>query len=354
MVNIIKTKKSNTRLKESRRRVAKGHFGQVQSFALVSHAGLPYQYLYLVLFAYYFLVPFSCIANTLAQAHSADYLSQDSQETSQDVKTQDSRLKTQDTDNQTSNREITRQLWLNRITPPKKQDDTRYKQELQQLIRLIRSVRFESKPPKAGLNPSSPSGRPAEPAMAIESTKKAEPNVNITVIEQAQADPYFRRGKLVPAQAESGFDQVQPFGLAAEQKAQSTTDKPLSYKPVSVETLQTLHKLSTEPKRIYNHLELAEILFLSGHLKEAAIFYRHALQQMIQDDLASATDKAWIIFQIANCLRNEDLQEAKKMYKQLITEYPDSPWADFAKAREGLIDWYLTDKPLTLIDENGS
>jgi uncharacterized protein with HEPN domain len=39
------------------------------------------------------------------------------------------------------------------------------------------------------------------------------------------------------------------------------------------------------------------------------------------------------------------------MYRQLIAEYPGSPWVDLAKAREKLIDWYLKDKPRTLIAE---
>lgn len=341
MIKITKTAKSNTKVKESQ-----------QKRAAIKSLPHYHKCLQLILSACYILGLFSCVENTSAQTRSANNLLQSSQETLQDVnvpnteplisekqKSQASSLGPENIANQTkkfsalknqkSNSEIAHQLWLNRLTPPKKQDDTKYKKELQQLIKLIRSVKFESK------------DKPAEPVIAIEPTKKAEPNETITIIKQAQAD-------------EVGFDQVQPFALAAEQKTQSTTDKSLPYKPVSVETLQMLHKLSTKPEQMHNHLELAEILFLSSHLKEAAIFYKHALKQMSQDDLISAKDKAWIIFQIANCLRDEDQQAAKKIYRQLINEYPNSLWTDLAKARERLIDWYLTDKPLTLIDENGS
>jgi outer membrane protein assembly factor BamD (BamD/ComL family) len=57
------------------------------------------------------------------------------------------------------------------------------------------------------------------------------------------------------------------------------------------------------------------------------------------------------LFQIGNCLRNDDLPAAAKTYQQLLTEYPNSPWADLAKARRDLIAWYLKDNPVKLIAE---
>ena len=53
-------------------------------------------------------------------------------------------------------------------------------------------------------------------------------------------------------------------------------------------------------------------------------------------------------------LRDIDPPTAVEMYEQLIAEYPNSPWADLAKARTKLIDWYLKDKPDTLINERKS
>jgi hypothetical protein len=71
-------------------------------------------------------------------------------------------------------------------------------------------------------------------------------------------------------------------------------------------------------------------------------------------------DRAWILFQLGNCLRDSDpsagsgqaLQAARNAYRRLIAEYPDSLWTDLAKARESLIDWYLKDDPLTLIKQH--
>ncbi len=62
-------------------------------------------------------------------------------------------------------------------------------------------------------------------------------------------------------------------------------------------------------------------------------------------------DRAWILFQIGNCLRKDDLPAAAKMYQQLLTEYPNSPWVDLAKAQSNLIAWYLKDEPVKLIAE---
>ena len=43
---------------------------------------------------------------------------------------------------------------------------------------------------------------------------------------------------------------------------------------------------------------------------------------------------------------------AMKMYGQLITEYPNSPWKELAEARSKLLDWYQKDEPHKLIAEH--
>jgi TolA-binding protein len=97
---------------------------------------------------------------------------------------------------------------------------------------------------------------------------------------------------------------------------------------------------------------LGEVLFLSDYLKEASVFYREALNRKSPDKDDQAQNRAWILFQIGNCLRGDDPLTAMKIYRQLITEYPDSSWTDLAKTRHKLIDWYQKDKPQTLIVES--
>ena len=117
---------------------------------------------------------------------------------------------------------------------------------------------------------------------------------------------------------------------------------------------QKLQALSQDRGKPENPFELAEILFLAGHLKESAVFYEQALEQIKTEDPKSILDRAWVLFQIGNCLKTEDPKTAKEMYRQLITEYPDSIWTNLAKTQDKIINWYQTDKPKELIKEISS
>jgi tetratricopeptide (TPR) repeat protein len=120
---------------------------------------------------------------------------------------------------------------------------------------------------------------------------------------------------------------------------------------IAKQTEQILKKLSQNPSNLHNPFELGETLFLSGNLKEAAICYQEALKRNTTNDANSARDRAWILFQIGNCLRNDDPPAAIQIYGQLITEYPNSTWKEFAETRRALLDWYLKEEPQKLINE---
>ncbi len=212
-------------------------------------------------------------------------------------------------------------LWQSRISVPENQKDAKGKNELKHLIEQLRSVRFE------------PNKQTPEHTIAMEPVSKTEPNEALSAI---------RRG-----------GPKQP----AKRDMRSKLDKSAAgepYEPVSDRALQLLENLSQHPDQLHNPLGLAEVLFLSGHLKQAAIFYQEALARMSLDDVGSAQDRAWILFQTGNCLRDDDLANAGKMYRQLIAECPNSPWIDLAKARLNLIDWYQKSKPQTLIAKYGT
>ena len=203
-----------------------------------------------------------------------------------------------------------RQLWRAGIAIFQDQEDKTGRDELQWIIEQIRSVQF--KPPT----------KVPEPVVVVEPAPAAEPNE-------------------IPSDTE-----------VSEEFQEKEAESKLSYEPVSDETLQTLEDLLKHPDRLGNPFELGEVLFLSGHLKQAEVFYRQALNLGGADDLGLAQDRDWILFQTANCLRRDNLPEALKLYRQLIAEYPDSLWTDLAKAHEKLIDWYQKDKPWTLIAED--
>jgi tetratricopeptide (TPR) repeat protein len=207
------------------------------------------------------------------------------------------------------NSHLQRQLWRAAISIAKVEQDNRSKNELKRVIERIRSIEFK------------PREQPREPVVVVEPSPTTEPN------------------------------KTAPDAAVPEEPEKKEAKPKLPYGPISEQTLQMLRSLSQHPEKLDNPFELAEILFLNGSLKEATVFYREALNRKSPNDAGSAQDRAWILFQIGNCLRNDDLSTALNMYRQLITEYPDSPWVDLAKTQCQLIAWYQKDEPRKLIAE---
>jgi len=195
------------------------------------------------------------------------------------------------------------QLWRDRIIAPENKNDNTSKDELKKLIEQIRSVEFKQQ-------------KIPEPVIVVKPAPAAEPNkTSLGVLAKKEPEPN------------------------------------LPYKPVADQTLQMLKSKSQHPEQVTNPFQLAEILFLSGHVKEAAAFYQEALNRIDPNDASAAEDRAWILFQMGNCLRKDDLPAATKMYRQLVAEHPNSPWTELAKTIEKLADWYQKDKPKELIAE---
>jgi len=207
------------------------------------------------------------------------------------------------------NSDLRRQLWRAELSIAKGEKDKITKDELKRMIEQIRSI--ELKPDKQA----------SEPVLATEIAPATEPNETLS-----------------------------DTAVLKEQKTEKIETK-LPYEPISNQTLQILKDISQHLDNLRNSFELGETLVLSGNLKEAAIFYQEALKRKSPDDVGSARDRAWILFQIGNCLRNDDPVTAMKMYGQLITEYPNSPWRELAEARSKLLDWYQKDEPHKLIAE---
>lgn len=203
-----------------------------------------------------------------------------------------------------------RQLWRAGISVYEGKKDNKRKNELKQLIQQVRSIEFK-------------------PPIQPESIIKIEPME--TTVEANQT----------------------PFDIdVAEGSEKNTIESELPYEHITDWTLQMIGNIAQDPNQLDNPFKLGEVLYFSGHLKVAAVFYQEALNRTDPDKTETARNRAWILFQIGNCLRNDDLTTAQKMYKQLIAQYPGSPWMEPAKAREKIIDWYLKEKPKTLIAES--
>ncbi len=208
-----------------------------------------------------------------------------------------------------SNKNFKRKFLEMTLNIPKEEKDKKSKNELARIIEQIRSINLELQK------------EVFEPVIVPDKASKVEPNE--VVLED----------KDVKEQQKKEIEPSPPNGIIARQ------------------TVQIIRKFSQDPNNLKNPFELAETLFLSGYLKEAAIFYKEALKRKSPNDVDFARDRAWILFQIGNCLRNEDRPAAIKFYGQLIIEYPDSPWKEFAEIRRTLLDWYLKEEPKKFIDE---
>ncbi|MBN2136657.1 MAG: tetratricopeptide repeat protein [Sedimentisphaerales bacterium] len=214
--------------------------------------------------------------------------------------------------NKTAN--LGRLIWNDRITIPKDQNDSNIKEELNRIIRQIESLEFKTE-------------EVIEPIVIVEPFPQIEPN--FTAIELADQN-----------QTQPEKTQIKPEPLEAVPGA------------ISQETLKTLTDRLQHPEKIRNPLEMAEILFNNGNLKEAAICYRQALDRIDPNQPDSIEQTPWILFQLGNSLRNENPQQAREAYARLISEYAGSLWTDIAKARTRLITWYQQENPRTLIEQN--
>ncbi len=207
---------------------------------------------------------------------------------------------------------LTRRLWENRILAPNPNEDAETRAALDDLISRIRAVRFDDDATPAFSAPTEPAA-PAKP---------------VPVVGPAQT-------------LRSNADQPAPTTNIPTEPAATLTEA----------MLKKLGNLLHDPNQVGDPLEMAELLFLSGRQTEAAVFYEKALARTVPNDSSMENDRAWILFQLGNCLRQTDMARAKDMYMKLVSEYPASPWTELAKAHGRLITWYQTAKPQQFMPE---
>jgi hypothetical protein len=196
-------------------------------------------------------------------------------------------------------------LWSSRIAVPGGNEDAATSLALQRLIRQVHTLATNDKsaaqPPASA--PKPPPARP--PTVVAAHAEAAEPG-------EAQA--------------------------AATTASETASELP-------PEAQKILAGLQKNPSRIGDPLETAELLFLSGRPTDAAAFYQEALRRTRAGDSASADDRAWILFQLGNCLRETDSAKAQDAYAKLMAEFPNSPWTEMARAGSRLLTWYQSTRP---------
>jgi TolA-binding protein len=156
----------------------------------------------------------------------------------------------------------------------------------------------------------------------------------------ARPTPESPRAPQPPKAAPVDAESVEPAQARAAVTTASEATPALS--PAAQKTLNDLQK---SPSRVGDPLETAELLFLSGRPTDAAPFYQEALRHTHAGDPASADDRAWILFQLGNCLRETDAAKAQDAYAKLIAEFPNSSWTEMARAGSRLLTWYQSTRP---------
>ena len=203
------------------------------------------------------------------------------------------------------------QLWQDRISILPEQENSPDKDRLEKLLMQLRSVEFSR--PKT----NEYSGEPV--TLTTGQSIAGEPNQEKTQTRQSAA------------------------------AAKNTSDA-----NAADATLQLVRQVCQNPSVVEDSLELAELLYIKGYLKEAAVFYQETLNRQKLDKKISPGQKPWILYQMGNCLRQTDPVSASKVYKQLIAEFPDSQWAAPARVQDKIIDWLQKEKPLDLLKAAGS
>lgn len=203
--------------------------------------------------------------------------------------------------------ELTRRLWENRILAPDPNEDAETRAALNDLIRKVRSVRFEDDTTEPTLS------GPAEPAPVGRPDRATRPDT--------------------PKPTPTPSATIEPTGALAEA------------------ALKKLDRVPLDPNQVGDPLQVAELLFLSGRRDEATAFYEKALARAARNDSSTEDDRAWILFQLGNCLRQTDMVGARDIYMKLVSEYPASPWTELAKAHGRLIAWYQSAKPQQLMPQ---
>ena len=156
------------------------------------------------------------------------------------------------------------------------------------------------------------------------------------VMQKVQAIELRRKPKAVPAEVS-----ISPEVTPQETVVQAQREEPRRG-DITAQTLSQLKKAA--PEAFDDPSELADALFSSGNFQAAEYFYQVNLKRELP-----ASDKAWSLLQIGNCLADIDPEQATKAYERLVADFPDSPWSGLAKVRSESIAWHKLNDPRAVL-----
>ncbi len=106
---------------------------------------------------------------------------------------------------------------------------------------------------------------------------------------------------------------------------------PSSMPALPAQTLAGLKALS--PQDVADPASIGDMFFNAGQLAAAEVLYELAIKK------GDAADKAWLVFQLANCKSQNDLAAAAAVYDRVSREFPNSTWAPVAAGKAKLMLW---------------
>jgi len=164
--------------------------------------------------------------------------------------------------------------------------------------------------------------------------KKIEPPPASQPVASAASGPVA-----APASQPATAPASQPATRPAKTKAPPS--QPDSSK-LPTEVLVRLRRLS--PEGVARPIMLADSLFLGGYLAEACELYKMAMQRQ-----PAPRQRAWALFQMANCKRMSDPVAALGLYRRVLSEHPDSLWSHLADVQQNLIEWERINRPRQIL-----
>ena len=147
----------------------------------------------------------------------------------------------------------------------------------------------------------------------------------------------FKVPKTVKTAATQPATAVDKSAKAKPPPAETTQAKTPTSQPVETKATRkiariapaTLAKLKVKAsKATMNLIPLADALFEDGKTDQAADLYEH-VSKVSTDD----SQKAWALYQTANCRWKSSPNSAADAYTKLIAEHPQSLWSSLAAAQ---------------------
>jgi tetratricopeptide (TPR) repeat protein len=217
-------------------------------------------------------------------------------------------------------------------------------------------VAIADKTPTASILPTNENSQKLwETAIAVADENDIQNTANLRqAIEKINSLKFEQSQTNQPVQSESAEIVQQTADVPEPEKIQPVPAEPIIADEKIVEddnkmTADALVGIENRTNEVETPYEMAELLFHAGRLNQAAAYYKQTLKSVSLENRPQ--DKAWVLFQLGNCLKDSNSVEATKIYTRLLSEHPDSIWTKMARQYNELLTLQMKSKPCELIKQ---